>query len=294
MGDIFKYSANEWKKITNGVNKALISIGVDPTDSNTVYIGTHPNGLFKSTNGGNSWESISQLADLPVRDIGFHNGNIYLVTDCSGSSDTPACGVYVSKDSGNTWENIVLESLKSTTVFGISFHGNDLYIATANDAYKHTIGSESWVPLNVPFKETATIAATDNKIYVGTHGGGVYRSNINNIEYWKSQGPYAEIYNIQIKVDPTNSDTIYASSYPGGVFKSTDKGKTWNEKNFALPSFKVIDPTIQGYYSLEIDPNNPEVLYLGIFGKGVYKSTNGAGTWSLLRGENGKNMDIMK
>ena len=39
------------------------------------------------------------------------------------------------------------------------------------------------------------------------------------------------IYNIQISIDPTDSNTIYASSYPGGMFKTEDGGATWDDKN---------------------------------------------------------------
>ena len=66
------------------------------------------------------------------------------------------------------------------------------------------------------------------------------------------------------------------------------------ESNFALPSFEVLDPFTQGYYSLEIDPNNSDVLYLGIFGKGVYKSEDGASTWIPMYGSMGQNKKIMK
>ena len=141
------------------------------------------------------------------------------------------------------------------------------------------------------------MTVTDNYVYVGTLGGGVYSGEINSdysINWLETSGPYPEIFNIQIKVDPTDSNTIYATSFPGGVFKSTDGGITWMESNFAMPSFKVADPFTQGYYSLEIDSNNPNILYLGIFGKGVYKSTDGAATWIPMYGSMGGNKEIMK
>ena len=68
------------------------------------------------------------------------------------------------------------------------------------------------------------------------------------------------------------------------MFKSTDRGLTWREKNFALPSFDVIDPVLQGYYSLAIDPSDSNVLYLGTFGHGLFRSWQGADTWMPMYG----------
>jgi len=96
---------------------------------------------------------------------------------------------------------------------------------------------------------------------------------------WDNNGPYTTLLNMQIEVDPSDSNIIYASSFPGGVFKSVDAGITWNEKNFALPSFKVNIPDKQAYYSFLINPHNTNNLFLGLFGKGVYMSMDGADTW---------------
>jgi photosystem II stability/assembly factor-like uncharacterized protein len=82
-----------------------------------------------------------------------------------------------------------------------------------------------------------------------------------------------------VLLDPQDPKVVYATAYPGGVFKSTDGGATWGEFNFALPSFSVEDPQLQGYYSLAIDPANSSRLYLGIYGRGVYVSRDSAATW---------------
>jgi photosystem II stability/assembly factor-like uncharacterized protein len=97
----------------------------------------------------------------------------------------------------------------------------------------------------------------------------------------------APVHHVQVLVDPTVAAVLYASGYPGGVFKSTDGGATWTEQNFGLPTVKVDDPVRQGYYALAIAPSQPETLYLGIYERGVYKSTNGGETWSISNGTGG-------
>jgi PKD repeat protein len=81
-----------------------------------------------------------------------------------------------------------------------------------------------------------------------------------------------------IATDPANPDTIYVAFSGGGVWKSTDGGAFWNAKTETLGSLSV--------GTLEMDPNNASVLYLGLgdtfdgTGLGLVKSSDGADTWS--------------
>jgi len=105
-----------------------------------------------------------------------------------------------------------------------------------------------------------------------------------SITWANEQKILAPIYFAQILKDPIESSIIYASGYPGGIFKSTDGGATWHEKNFGMVSFGVEDPLRQGYYALDISRSSPNILYLGLYEKGVYCSTNGAETWYPVNG----------
>jgi photosystem II stability/assembly factor-like uncharacterized protein len=54
---IFNNRGQSWKRIDDGLpdlsTRALV---IDPTDSMTLYVGTFKRGIFKSTNGGESWQ----------------------------------------------------------------------------------------------------------------------------------------------------------------------------------------------------------------------------------------------
>ncbi|MDM8521755.1 hypothetical protein QUF80_00125 [Desulfococcaceae bacterium HSG8] len=66
------------------------------------------------------------------------------------------------------------------------------------------------------------------------------------------------------------------------MFKSTDRGKTWCEKNFAIPSLQTNEAIVDkgGYYTFVIDPIITDNLFLSIFNKGIYMSADGADTWT--------------
>src|SRR6185312_7478370 len=88
-----------------------------------------------------------------------------------------------------------------------------------------------------------------------------------------------------IRVDPRHKDVVYLASAWGGV---------WKTYNFSAtqPSWSPITDTIGGLAvgAFEIDPNNPDTLYLGlgdaldssVAGGAVYKSTDGGGSWTML------------
>ncbi len=97
---------------------------------------------------------------------------------------------------------------------------------------------------------------------------------------WKYVGLAGEDI-VAIVFDPTNPNTIYAggdwnlsSGLTGGVFKTTNGGGTW-------------DTLMRGVSTadLDIDPNNPKILYVISWGTslaraGILKTTDGGGTWS--------------
>jgi photosystem II stability/assembly factor-like uncharacterized protein len=77
-----------------------------------------------------------------------------------------------------------------------------------------------------------------------------------------------------LAIDPNDTDTIYAGTYGGGIFKTTDGGENWSEVNVGITNRYI--------NALAIDPKNSKTVYAGTGGAGVFKSTDGGETWSLL------------
>jgi photosystem II stability/assembly factor-like uncharacterized protein len=89
---------------------------------------------------------------------------------------------------------------------------------------------------------------------------------------WSAEAePDAPILGV-IAINPQDSKIIYAlATYGLGLFKSTDRGESWNQMNQGIRSYSL--------YALKIHPKNPNILYLGAGGAGLYKSTDGGATW---------------
>ena len=89
----------------------------------------------------------------------------------------------------------------------------------------------------------------------------------------------------QLVFEPGNPDVMYASAVAGGVWKTTNGGKSWVQlTDLAIPNIAV--------NSLAIDPASPRTLYAGtgegyfnadgVRGAGIFKSTDGGATWARL------------
>jgi len=83
-----------------------------------------------------------------------------------------------------------------------------------------------------------------------------------------------------IRMDPRNPDVMYVTDAWAGAFKSVDAGKTWFPINNGITS--RVGPSLDGIpvFSLTIDPNNPDTLWLGTQSAGsVFRSDDAGETW---------------
>ncbi|MCU0643418.1 MAG: hypothetical protein MUC94_04080 [bacterium] len=267
-----------------------------PTDHNILYAqtGGNPAKIFKSTNGGSSWNLISRL---PVE---FYN---YMVDPNNPSIMYGAYGnrIYKSIDEGANWTDYQIDT-KWLYEPCIQINPNNsqiIYIgayAYSNNkwsiiVYKSTNGGMNWsssVVLPALYKNAYCYCLTLNRsnpeeLYVG----GVYYDDLNNYYSalfksinggvsWidKSKGLERPIYDI--KIDPTNSDKIYACNY-NSIYHSIDGGATWQQNSGWAYGYK-----------LAIDPQNTNIIYAGYYGS-IYKSINSGVNWSYhangLKGE---------
>jgi len=288
-GSLFRITPVGYTDVTGTLPRVAISLAISPDQPGLLLASTHIYGLYRSTDGGETWLAVA--GGLPK--VGFNNmawepgSGVLWAGACSGSfpdymrppglpdgDDEP--GLYRSTDGGLTWQ----KRLGSVVGKGFAFTAGAIYAAAGDYIYLSRDGGQSWMPqLGGPALGMSAVAAGGTRLYAATLGGGVHTTHIkadSTLAWQGSQGPVAEIHAIQLLSLP---GVLYATAFPGGVFKSTDGGATWQEANFGLPGFILPDPARNGYYALVANPTNPDNLYLGIYGYGVYRSEDGAATW---------------
>jgi photosystem II stability/assembly factor-like uncharacterized protein len=278
--------------------RSVVEIEIDGKNPNTLYASTHAYGVFKSTDAGASWNRLdgrgTELPRTGIYDIDIDpvDSKILYATALSGplpdymlpyegfENLEGEAGVYKSLDGGETW-SLILETNSEARGIDIDpSDNNNLYVADMmGGVWVSNNGGADWRQENNGLGSTSmtSVKIKDNYIYASTQGSGVYSGVINADKSitWdtaRSNKPKAQVFKIQIEVDPKNPSRIFASAYPGGMLRSDDGGLHWNDKNFLTPSIKVEDPTFQGYYSFAINPSNPDIIWMGVYGKGMFVS----------------------
>ncbi|HKR59801.1 MAG TPA: hypothetical protein VJS64_08690, partial [Pyrinomonadaceae bacterium] len=199
---------------------------------------------------------------------------------------------------------------------------NDIWLGTAAGGVWHsTNGGVNWLPMSDNEASLAIGAlALDGctaqgcaTIYAGTGENAIRRDTYYGmglliggnsggeipIFSWSLMGAslfkFASIN--RVLLDPStsgNSKVVYVSLSSGetasatestvtappppmgyGIYKSLNRGTAWNK--LTIPGTDGIRPT-----DLEMDPTNPQILYAGFFGKGLFKSLDGGAKWCPL------------
>jgi photosystem II stability/assembly factor-like uncharacterized protein len=128
-----------------------------------------------------------------------------------------------------------------------------------------------------PTASTTIYAGTNNGLLETTDGG----SN------WSHTGLHP-VVNV-LAIDPLNPNVVYAATtsddfYPfpagfAGLFKSIDAGARWSAMNSGLETLMNTGAPIT---ALALDPANPDVVYAGTSGNGVFRTTDGGDHWCVF------------
>lgn len=283
-------------------------------DNDRFYVGSPSGGLWKTTDGGTTWDVLTDDNDvLGVSDaIAIPTAGddiIYIGTgDRDGGSmwslggdqynDNNSIGVLKSTDGGTTWSTTALSFSASSreTVNRLLKHPTDddiIYAATSDGLYKTTNGGTTWPLLysTNKFVDLEFKPGDPTTIYGSTRGGDVYTSTNSGTSWTNSLNLSAGRVEIAVSPDePTWVYAVAANSSGGGfnsVWRSTNSGTSFSER-FNSSSKNLLgwncdggDSGGQGGYDLCIaaDPNDATIVFVG--GVNTWKSTNSGAAWSI-------------
>ncbi len=269
------YSSLEYRLVgpfRGGRSAAVTGVSGEP---NLFYFGSTGGGVWKTVDGGRTWENISD---------GFFGGSIGAVEVAKSDPNvlyvgggektlrgnvSSGYGIWKTVDAGKTWKSAGLE--KSRHVPRIRIHpGNPdiVFAAVLGNIYKPTL---------------------DRGIYKSTDGGTTWRKTLFVNDMAGA---------VDLIMDPNNPRILYASTWrakrtpyslsSGGdgsaLWKSTDSGETWNEisNNEGFPKDTL------GIIGVTVSPKNSERVWAIVEHKekgGLYRSEDGGKIWKQVNSE---------
>lgn len=234
------------------------SIARSPHDPDVILAGTRPAMLFRSDNGGNTWQQLDipfpttcRAVLLPrVTQIVFDPNDRDFVL-----AGLEIGGVWRSQDGGRTWESSSV-GMSSDDVHGLAIvreGGSRRLLATTNQGLhvSHDDGN-TWQlqPLDSPWQYTRSIVprADASDIIFMTNGDGppgstgrLLRSRDHGL-HWEDAGLPGEILSTPwcIATDVANPALIFVSTCLGQIFRSSDGGETWTKARRQLGETRAL------------------------------------------------------
>ena len=284
VGCAFEFQ-NGTCQVQTGNQCQITNLLISPVDTKILYAGTFCNGVYKSTDGGNSWSATNNGLQLGLDTYVLsmdpsYSGRLYV--------GTVGTGVFKSENGGDSWSpiNNGITNMRVHNAPAIDpLNPSILYVGTEGPVFKSTNGGVNWSESNTGLEAVEVGNLTidpvnTSTIYAGLHystgnDGGVFKSTDSG-QSWTAinNGLPAttspESSTMWLSIDPVDNQVVYVTTH-GGVFKSTNGGQNWNSINNGLTT------TSTGF--LIIHPSNPQALYMGTLGEGVFTSTDGGANW---------------
>ncbi len=260
----FSIAQNLWEP--SGIDGGKTNTIVKVTDN--IFLAGHVGGgLFRSTDGGENWYSISNEID----NIGV------FVLKISAAGDVYAGtlqSIYKSTDQGITWNKVDSSYPTNGYAEEIAFDlSGNIYVPNAySGVYKSTNGGNSWTLYSNGLPSSMYVRriefTSNNILLVSDLYRGIYKSTDFGVNWTQSNTGLDSTYYVT-SFNSNSSGEIFISTAGNGPFKSTDNGNSWVsiEGDLSLP------------YTSDIDFTSSGDLYVTVIQQ-LYKSTNGGTNWT--------------
>ena len=250
-----------------------------PDEIFTYYMGSTGGGVWKTTDAGQSWKSVSdgyfEAGSIGAIAVAESNSDIVYVgtgSACPRANISPGIGMYKSTDAGQSWSHIGLRD--SGQIGKLAVHPDDpslVYVAALGHifgpneqrgVFRSKDGGESWEKVLYLSDQTG---AVDIKMDVND-------PNVLYAAFWRAERkPW----------------TLISGGPEGGVYKTTDGGDTWTKLTRGLPV------GLTGRIGVAVSPADSGRVWAIIEGErsdsgferdetGLYRSDDAGATWALI------------
>ena len=249
-------AGESWRSVDSPLSDYCVwAIAIDPADPATMFAGTGtptPAAIFRSTDGGTTWEKRpAEVAE-----------------ECPAVGVPRVTGIAIDPTNRNSiWVGLEVDGVRRST------DGGDTWTAINGQIPNpdvHNVVVAAGPPKTV-------VVVVNNDVYTSTDDGANWEPvGIKDVFPWT--------YPRGIMVQPGSSDTIFLTigdTTPGStgtVMRSKDTGKTWERLN--LP----VDPN-SAMWVVNAQPFDPDLIFAGSRYGYLYRSDDAGESWSKLQRE---------
>ncbi len=277
-----------------------------PTNPNILFVGAPAGGLWRSNDGGNTWNTTTdKLPSIGVNDIAIDPNNpnvIYIATGDDDGGDTYSVGIMKSIDGGATWNmtgfnHLVSQSRKISRVLINPSNSNILFAGTSIGLFRSVDAGVSWLKVSsaTPIKDmefkpgdpNVVYFTTSKSFYRSTNGG----ASFNLVPSSNGLPSSFQIGRLAIAVTNANPDYVYLIATEVndfgfyGFYRSTDAGQTFlqqaNFPNLMGWDENGMDTGGQGWYDLAIAASPLDAEEVTVGGVNVWRTYDGGVNWQL-------------
>jgi photosystem II stability/assembly factor-like uncharacterized protein len=266
-------------------------------------LASSPDGVFSSTDGGNSWKlarvgPIEALASLgpdawaaggprgilradsagkgwTESNAGLAAASVFSLAALDGPRTVLVAGTahgILRLDEGKPWTRL-LGTPDASEFYSVVSSSADLLVGSSGEIGRSfgLDGSWSWLPAPAVFGLTVD-PARPGRAFAATRGA-TLRSEDGGLTWQASAEGLSRTFPLQLAVDLADASIVYAATAGSGVFRSTNGGRSW--KPYGPELSRAIVRCVAG--------DSISRLYAGT-DRGVFASPAGARSWSALAG----------
>ena len=249
-------------------------LAVSPSHPDVIYVGSGEglhrpdlgvgDGIFKSTDGGATWQHVGLPDVQQVGRIVVHptNPDIVFVAGMGHPyGPNEQRGVFRTTDGGRTWQKVLYVD-QDTGANQVEFDFTD----------PQTLYAALWDHREGPW-ENASFSGPNSGLYKSTDGGATWRKLERGLP-----GPGQGVGRINFGLAPSDPRRVYAMVLARdgrGVYRSDDGGGTWT----------LVSPDLRLSVDIRVHPRNPDIVFVANIAS--YRSEDGGRTWSAFKGAPG-------
>lgn len=290
-GNLFKSrdGGASWQTVVNGLDHQheLSALDISPSSAEVIYLATLGDGIYKSENGGNFWRKVNR---------GLESLSIDLLEIAPNSTDVvfaagAETGLYVTENGGSSWSSMLTEEQKITAIAFVPTQTDKIIIGDeAGHLFSSRDRGQSWQSLTTLENSGAIKAvaispnfASDRTFWVGTERG-VYQTVDGGTSFVIERDLKGrEIASLAISPNYIQDQTILASTWHEGIFRSDNGGKNWQKSSRGITKDGQADlPNFNRphFSDLSISPTygRDKTVFIAGF-DGLFQSTDGGRVW---------------